>query len=190
MSRVVARVAAAGLLGLATAGGAWAAQGTTPWLHVRVEEPRREAKVSVNLPLAVVEAALKAAPERIVSDGRIHVGHHDHGLSLAEMRRLWKELRATGDAELVSVEEKDQTVHVARAGNLVQVRVSKAGGGEGGGEEVHVDVPVALVDALLSGDDETVDISAAMAEVRKLRGDVVRVKDDDSQVRIWIDEVN
>lgn len=186
MSRVVARVAAAGLLGLATAGGAWAAQASTAWLHVRVEEPRKESKVSVNLPLGVVEAALKAAPERIVSDGRIHVGRHDHGLSLAEMRRLWKELRATGDAELVSVEEKDETVHVVRAGNLVQVRVSKAGGGE----EVHVDVPVALVDALLSGDDETVDISAAMAEVRKLRGDVVRVKDDDSQVRIWIDEVN
>jgi len=187
MSRAVARITAAGFLALASGAGAWAAQAGTPWLHVRVEEPRREAKVSVNLPLPVVEAALKAAPERIVSDGRIHLGHHDdHGLSLAEMRRLWKELRNTGDAELVSVEEQDETVHVARVGNLVQVRVSKAGGGE----EVHVDVPVSLVDALLSGDDETVDVAAAMAEVGKLRGDVVRVKDDDSQVRVWIDEAN
>jgi hypothetical protein len=186
MSRAVARITAAGFVALASGAGAWAAQAATPWLHVRVEEPRREAKVSVNLPLPVVEAALKAAPERIVSGGRIHLGHHDHGLSLAEMRRLWKELRNTGDAELVSVEEKDETVHVARVGDLVQVRVSKAGGGE----EVHVDVPVSLVDALLSGDDETVNVDAAMAEVAKLRGDVVRVKDDDSQVRVWIDEVN
>lgn len=162
------------------------AQSSTPWLHVRVEEPRKEAKVSVNLPLTVVEAALRAAPERIASHGRIHLGHHDHGLSLAQLRRLWKELRATGDTELVSVEDKDETVRIARAGNLVTVRVSKASGGE----EVHVDLPVALVDALLSGEDESVDLNAAMVEVRKLRGEIVRVKDDDSQVRIWIDEGN
>lgn len=159
---------------------------TVPWLHIRVEEPRREAKVSVNLPLSVVEAALKAAPERIVSDGKIHLGGHRHDLSLSDLRRLWTELRATGDAELVSVEDKNETVRIARAGSLVQIRVAKAGGQE----EVHVDLPVTLVDALLSGEGENVDLKAALAEVRKLRGDVVRVKDDDSQVRIWIDEGN
>jgi hypothetical protein len=162
------------------------AQSGTPWLHVRVEEARKDAKVSVNLPLGVVEAALKAAPDQIASHGRLHVGRHDHGLSIAELRRLWKELRATGDSELVSVEDENETVRIARAGDLVQVRVSKAGGGE----EVHVDLPVSLVDALLSGDGESVDLSAAMVEVRKLRGDIVRVKDDDSHVRIWIDEEN
>jgi hypothetical protein len=166
---------------------AWAE--TVPWLHVRVEEPRREAKVSVNLPLSVVEAALKAAPEKIVSDGKIHLGGRSgrrHDLSLSDLRRLWTELRATGDAELVSVEEKDETVRIARAGSLVQIRVAKAGGQE----EVHVDLPVTLVDALLSGEGESVDLKAALAEVRKLRGDIVRVKDDDSHVRVWIDEGN
>lgn len=162
------------------------AQSGTAWLHVRVEEPRKESKVSVNLPLGVVEAALKAAPDRVASHGRIHLGHHDHGLSLTEMRRLWKELRATGDSELVSVQDEDESVRIARAGDLVQIRVSKAGRGD----EVNVDLPVSLVDALLSGDGESVDLSAAMVEVRKLRGDIVRVKDDNSQVRIWIDEVN
>jgi hypothetical protein len=47
---------------------------------------------------------------------------------------------------------------------------------------------VTLVDALLSGEGESLDLSAALAEVRKLRGEIVRVKDEDSQVRIWIDE--
>lgn len=163
---------------------AWAE--TVPWLHVRVEEPRREAKVSVNLPLSVVEAALKAAPEKILSDGKIHLGSHKYDLSVSDLRRLWKELRATGDAELVSVEDGDETVRIARAGSLVQIRVEKPGREE----QVHVDLPVTLVDALLSGEGESVDLKAALDEVRKLRGDIVRVKDDDSQVRIWIDEGN
>lgn len=166
--------------------GAHARAETVPWLHVRVEEPRREAKVSVNLPLSVVEAALKAAPERIVSDGRIRLGGHRHDLSLSDLRRLWTELRATGDAELVSVEDRDETVRIARAGSLVQIRVEKPGRKE----QVQVDLPVTLVDALLSGEGDSVDLKAALAEVRRLRGDIVRVKDDDSQVRIWIDEGN
>jgi hypothetical protein len=173
------------ILGLGLLAASAQAEGVA-WLHVRVDEPRRESKVNVNLPLSVVEAALKAAPEKVVSDGRIHLGRHGHDLSLADLRRLWKELRATGDAELVSVEDDDESVHVARAGSLVQIRVEKPGHGE----QVHVDLPVTLVDALLSGEGEELDLDAALVEVRKLRGDIVRVKDDDSQVRVWIDEVN
>jgi hypothetical protein len=86
----------------------------------------------------------------------------------------------------VSVQDEDESVHVARAGSLVQIRVEKPGRAE----QVHVDLPVALVDALLSGEGEELDLAAALSEVRRLRGDIVRVKDDDSQVRVWIDEVN
>ena len=174
------------ILGLGLLAASAGAAESVPWLHVRVEEPSRESKVNVNLPLSVVEAALKAAPEKVVSNGRLHLGRHGHDLSLSDLRRLWTELRATGDAELVSVEDGDERVHIARAGSLVQIRVEKPGRSE----EVHVDLPVTLVDALLSGEGDEVDLAAALVEVRKLRGDIVRVKDDDSQVRIWIDEAN
>ena len=56
------------------------------------------------------------------------------------------------------------------------------------GEEVRVEVPVSLVDAFLSGEGEEGNMEAAVAELQKRRGDIVRVKDDDSNVRIWIDE--
>ena len=49
-----------------------AAYAETPWIHVRVEEPEKQSKVAVNLPLSVVEAALEAAPEMIESHGKIH----------------------------------------------------------------------------------------------------------------------
>ena len=85
---------------------------------------------------------------------------------------------------MVSVEDKDQSVKVSRRGELVQVQVDKPGGRE----QVYLEVPVSLVDALFQGEGETLDVRAAIAELAKRRGDVVRVNDDDSNVRIWIDE--
>jgi hypothetical protein len=101
------------------------------------------------------------------------------------VRKIWAELAAVGDAELVSVEEKDETVKVWRKGDQVHVRVEKEGE-----EEVRVEVPVSLVDALLSGEDDTVNIKAAVAELQKKRGDIVTVSERDTAVRVWIDEQN
>jgi hypothetical protein len=167
-------------------GGAAAASPSsgTAWLHVRVEEPKQRSRVHVNLPLPVVEAALKAAPDVIASEGRIHLGRHGQHLDIDDLRQLWRELRTTGDAEIVSVEEGDDHVNVSKKGDLLLIRVQ-----EGGDREtVHVDVPAALVDALLSGPGKDLNVRAAIAELRKLRGDVVRVNDRTSTVRIWIDE--
>jgi len=156
----------------------------TPWIHVRVEEPEKQSKVAVNLPLSVVEVALEAAPSVIESHGKIHLGEK-HGMKLEDVRKIWAELAAVGDAELVSVEDKDQTVKVWRKADQVHVHVEKAGK-----EEVRIEVPVSLVDALLSGEGDTVNIKAAVAELQKKRGDIVTVSEPDTSVRVWIDEQN
>ncbi len=175
---VMAGVAAVGLA------GPLAAQTKTAWLHVRVEEASRESKVSVNLPLSVVEAALAMAPEKIASHGRIRLHDHCKDLKVSELRKMWNELRATGQAEIVSIEEKDEKVRVAKDGDRVLVRVEKLSNKEA----VRVDVPVAVVDALLSGEGDELNFDAALGELKKLRGDIVHVNDADSTVRIWIDE--
>jgi hypothetical protein len=190
-------LASIGLLALAgAAAGTVAAQSApTPWLHVRVEEVNDNTKVSVNLPLSVVEAVLKASPEILEKHGRVHIGKH-HGLELADLRKVWKELAAVGDAELVSVESDDENVKVARKGDVVQVFVEKKpwtdkeGKKRRGGDNVRVEIPVSLVDAFLSGDGEYGNVEAAIGELRKRRGDIVKVQDDDSHVRVWIDEQN
>lgn len=195
-----------GVLALAVvpASGALAQTGAPAWLHVRVEEAAKGSKVHVNVPMTVVEAVLKASPEILEEHGKVKIGDH-HGMTLADMRRAWKELAAAGDAELVTVESEDENVRVARKGDLVVVYVDhkpgarkaeaepekagKAGTSDGPGE-VRVEVPVSLVDALLSGEGETVNIQAAVSELKKRRGDIVRVHDEGSNVRIWIDEQN
>jgi hypothetical protein len=155
------------------------------WLHIRVEEPARKSRVHVNLPMPAVEAALKAAPDAIASGGRIHLGGHGPGrhLDVADFREMWKSLQGAGDAEIVSVEDGDDHVNISKKGDLLQIRVRD----NGESETVHVDVPAALVDALFSGPGDELNMRAAAAELRKMRGDVVRVDDRRSTVRIWID---
>ena len=188
-------LAGVGLLALSVLPAATAAAQTgTAWLHVRVEEVKQASKVSVNLPMAVVEAVLKASPEMIEKHGKIHLGE-EHGLKMADLRKAWKALAEVGDAELVTVESEDENVRVTRKGDLIQVFVDKKAkadkdGKPVKGEEVRVEVPVSLVDALLSGEGEEANIQAAVAELQKRRGDIVRVRDDDSNVRVWIDEQN
>ena len=189
-------LAGVGLLALSVLPAASAAAQTgTAWLHVRVEEAKEASKVAVNLPMTVVEAVLKASPEMIEKHGKIHLGE-DHGLKMADLRKAWKALAEVGDAEIVTVESEEENIKVMRKGDLVQVFVDrkpkpgKDGKPAKGGEEVRVEVPVSLVDAFLSGEGEEGNIQAAVAELQKRRGDIVRVKDDDSNVRVWIDEQN
>lgn len=180
--RSMARWVGAGILVLA-AGASWAAP-PTAWLHVRVEEPGKKSRVAVNLPVTVVEAALQAAPETVLSKGRIKMGHEHAHMSVADLRKVWAELRNAGDHEFVTVEEDDQKVRVARAGDLVLIHVDK----HDATESVRVEVPVDVVDALLSGQGEELDVRAAFSRLQTRRGDIVRVHDKDSTVRVWIDE--
>ena len=43
------------------------------------------------------------------SKGKIKLSDSHHDLSVADMRRMWKELDAAGDAQLVSVEDEDES---------------------------------------------------------------------------------
>ena len=179
------RVGWAGAMALLLgASGLGAAPAAPAWLHVRVEEPGRQSKVAVNLPLSVVEAALEAAPSTIVSAGRVKLGPHHRELKIAELRRMWNELKSAGDGEFATVEEKDEKVRIARTGDLVLIHVQKPPDRDA----VRVELPVAVVDALLSGEGDQLDVGAALAQLRNRRGDIVRVDDEGSTVRIWIDE--
>jgi hypothetical protein len=174
------------MVGLGVALGAHAplfAEAPSPWLHVRVEEAKGS-KVSVNLPLNVVEVALKAAPRTVIGDDRVGLGLKGRDLRISDLRKMWQELKKTPDVDFVKAEEGDETVTVAKKGDLILVRVEKAGGRE----EVHVEIPAAVVDALFDGDGNVLNVRGALAQLQNRRGDIVRVNDKDNTVRVWIDE--
>ena len=156
----------------------------TPWIHIRVEEAKDQSKVSVNLPLSVVEVALEAAPELIEEHADLDLG--DEKFKVETLRKIWQELSAAGDAELMTVESEKENIKVVRRGDLVQVFVKNSEKAE----EVTIEVPVSLVDAALSGQGSEINLKAAIAELQKQRGNIVTVREPDTTVRIWIDEQN
>ncbi len=181
MKKMIARLALMGPALLLT--GALAAEAPS-WLHVQVTETgKKESKVSVNLPLAMLDIAFDMAPDEQIKGGRVKLGTGE--VKLADLRRMWAELKKAGDTEFVTVEEKDETVRVERKGSRVLVRVSDKAAAT---PKVVVDVPMGVVDALLSGEGESLDLKAALGELKRTAsGDVINVNDGDSRVRVWID---
>jgi len=99
------------------------------------------------------------------------------------MRKIWAELKKAGNAEFVTVEQKNETVRVAKDGNYVVVKVT-----ENKKPKVDMRMPVSVVDALLAGTGEELDIKAALIAMQKQGvGDILTVNDRETQVRIWID---
>lgn len=159
----------------------------TPWIHVEAHEPGDDqTSVNVNLPLSVVRIAMRAAPDKFIDDGRLHLGDVDRDLDIETLRQLWTELRDSGNAEFVTVEQTDETVRVRRDGNTIHVDVEERS--DDSPERVHIEIPIAVVDALFSGEGETLNIEDALIELSSQRGELVRVNDGESRVRIWIDE--
>ncbi len=181
MMKMIAKVALLGPALLLT-GTLCAAE--PAWLHVQVTETgAKDSKVSVNLPLSLLDIAFDMAPDESIKGGRVKLGQG--GVDLADLRRMWTELKKAGDTEFVTVEEKDESVRVERKGTRVQVRVTDR---KSGTPKVSVDVPMGVVDALLQGEGDSLDLRSALAELKRTAsGDFINVNDGDSRVRVWID---
>ena len=164
------------------------AQQSRPWIHVQVTEPGENGKnARINLPLALAEVALSVVSDEVVSKGQIKLDEHD--ISVEDLRLMWNELKASGDVEFLTMQEKDKEVRIAREGDRIRIHVDKAHGDEDEGDkQVRIEVPVSLVDALLSGEGDRLDLRAALAELTEERGDIITVREGEKRVRVWIDE--
>ena len=158
------------------------AQTKVPWFHLEVRENKGEPElVKVNLPMSMVDVALRIAQEKKLHNGRIKLPTNE--ISVPDMRRLWNDLRKAGDADFVTVEKKNERVRIAREGSFVIIKVL-----EKETSKVDVRVPVGVVDALLAGAGDELDIKAALIALQQKNiGDIVTVNDQQTHVRLWID---
>ena len=188
------------LLGLAvillTRTGALAAD---RWVHVKVEEGGTQGEtVRINLPLSLAEKVLPAIHTHKLCAGKVKVNKDDiHDLDL---RAVMEALRTAPDNEFITVESRRDNVRVAKAGGnlLIKVQENKETAGTKAktetktrAETVNVTIPIPVVDALLSGAQDELDILAAVRALGAV-GDTVLVSVDDqhSKVRIWVDSRN
>ena len=177
------RTLAGAALALTLLAATAAAQGS-PWIHVEVRDTGDNSEtVNVNVPFSLARIAARAIPQKALDKATEKLEKND--ISMSDIREMWAELRNAGDAELVTVDDAEQTVRIVREGDRIRVRVQSK---DEDGEKVSVDVPVAVVDALFSGEGEELNLPAAIQELQSMRGDVVNVTDKTNTVRVWIDE--
>jgi len=157
------------------------------WLHVKVNEGDGDTKVTVNLPLNLIEGVLAMIPEEEFRDGRIVL--EDTDFSIAELRTLWNEMRDSPDMKYVTVESDDENVTVWKEGDYLLVKV-REDEGEEWGEQVDVRMPLPVIDALLSSQDDELDLAGALRALAEFgEGDLVTVNSRNESVRVWIDQI-
>ena len=150
------------------------------WLHVRVEESGDGEKVNVNIPLSVVMAILPAIETDEFRNGRINIGRGE--IEDIDLHEVLKAFKDAPDADFVTIEGRDESVRVSKERGFLLVNV------DADGDHVRVRFPLDVVDALLSGGDNELDLVAALdALADHGGGDLVTVESDDESIRVWID---
>ena len=169
--------------------GAGTAAAGGQWIHLRVDDGRDGAHVRINLPLALVERVAEMVPAEARGRSRGRVRIDDVDFTPAELRALWRSLDEGDNVRIIELEDPDESVHAWRHGGYLHLRVRDASDlRPWDREDVHVKMPAAVVEALLAGDEDELDVAAAIqALARHGEGELVTVTGDDETVRIWID---
>ena len=157
------------------------------WLHVRVQDGTGSSMetVHVNVPLSLAEAVVPAIKVDRLHDGKVQLEDGDIKLQEVDFRQILQALRDTKDGNFVTVEGNDN-IRVAKQGGHLIVMVE-----EGSGSKVDSKLPMAVVEALFTGEKNELNLLAAIRALGE-HGDgvLVTVDDKDSKVRIWVDSRN
>lgn len=152
-------------------------------IHVVVTNDREDGQhVDVTMPFGVAQAALAMTPAASAIQGGV-VRIDDKELKVSDLRQMWLALRKSGDGDLVNVVDGSDKIRVFTRGGRLHVSVA-----ENGRDKVRAHVPVAVIDALLSGDGDELDVAAAFARLADCEaGEIVRVDDGASHVRVSLE---
>jgi len=165
------------------------------WLHVRVIEAGEDAEsVRVNVPLALAEAILPSIKVKHFDKGKVKLEDHLRAhIEEVDLHAILDAVKNAQDGEFVTVESKKDNVRVAKRGGYLLVEVREKDKDKDGKdrEKVDVKIPMTVVEALLSGGKDELDILAAIRALAR-HGDteLVSVQDGKTTVRVWVDSKN
>lgn len=180
------------LLGLAIVfSTSTAALAVDRWVHIKVEDGGVNGEiVRVNVPLSLAEKVLPAINTKELRGGKVKCNIAK--IEEVDLRAILEAVRTAPDNEFVTVESKHNHVRVAKSAGHLLVKVQEWKGTEKEKQEtVDVSIPFPVIDALLSGGKDELDVLAAVRALGTIGDTVlVTVNDKDSKVRIWVDSRN
>jgi len=167
------------------------------WIHIRVIESGPDGDhVRVNIPLSLAEAVLPTIKSDKFCDGKVKV--EGHTFDRVDLRALLDAVSKARDNQYVTVESKDANVEVAKSGEFLLIKVHdhckegvKTAGTHKAANTVDIKVPFKVAQALLSGNNDELNVLAAVRALDEFGNlELVTVKDDENNVRIWVDSSN
>jgi hypothetical protein len=155
------------------------------WVHVHVENPDKEETVKINLPISVIETMIPIVQDKRIRDGHIRLNESE--IRVEDLRKVWNDIRNEGDMEFVSVQGREGNVRVFIEGNYLLVQPEKTATKS----KVDIRIPLKVVDAMLSGKGDELNLHAAVKALRDSGvRDIITIRDQESSVRVWIDDKN
>ena len=157
------------------------ADDSTRWVNVHVTENSSNTNVEVHLPLNLVLTVL-----RNVDVENFHGGHVDLELDDVDVDfpEIFKAMKDAPDGKFVTVTSDEADVSVRKEGGTLYVSVNQK---EDEMAQVEVTMPIAMMDALTFGEENTLDIAALLESFDDLPdGELVKVTSNEANVRVWI----
>ena len=172
------------LLAIALAIGVSPAHAEIRWIHLRVDEKGEETKVRLNLPVTLVAVVLPVIRNEGLNGGTIRIDNDQ--VDRKDVRKVINAAKSAKEGEYVTVETRDETLRVARIKDYLHVRTLNP---KANHSRVRVRMPMSVAEALLEGEEEELNLNAAIKALDKLgNGEVVVVdEDEDTEVRVWVD---
>ena len=167
------------------------------WIHIRVIESGPDGdRVRINIPLSLAEAVLPTIKSDKFCDGKVKV--EGHAFNQVDLHALLEAVRKAQDNQYVTVESKDENVEVAKAGEFLLIKVHENHEGAGKAAKaskatntVDIKIPFKVAHALLSGSKDELNVLAAVRALDEYPNiELVTVKDESDNVRIWVDSSN
>jgi hypothetical protein len=156
------------------------------YLHIKVNNPKTQELVRVNVPLSLAEKVIPAINHGDLKNGKVHVGNFNP--ENIDIRALLEAVKSAPEGEFVSVQNPGEEVHVAKEHGQLVAHVTD----KGGKQRVDVTIPWEVAQALISETtDNQLNLSAAVKALESI-GDMtlVTVAGEDESVRVWIDSNN
>lgn len=164
------------------------------WIHIRVIESGPDGdRVHINIPLSLAEAVLPTIKVDKLCEGRVKI--EGHPFDQVDLHALLEAVRKAQDNQYVTVESNRENVEVAKSGEFLLIKVHEDGEGTGkttrarkAVSTVNIKIPFKVANALLSGRNDELDVLAAVRALDEYPNlELVTVKDDKDNVRIWVD---
>lgn len=175
------------------------------WIHIKVDSRGEDGeRVRVNIPIELARSMMPIVEAHGFDGNDLRINAHGGDISKEDLRSMVAALREAPEGEYVTVDSKDEKVRIARKGNLFLIDVEDRSGYDtsdvddastetagGAVERVKIRLRTEVLDALLSGEGDKLNIEAAIVALKEqTEGDIVSVEDGEETVRIWVDDEN